>query len=70
MSNIFCEYCGNRISGWHYKYKGMVFCEDNNSACIKNYLFEEHDKEIEEDKEFDDYYDMDYVTFMEERGFG
>ncbi len=70
---MICKWCEKEIKGWHLKYKGMTFCEDNDNACLKNYLFEEHDREIEEDKVFDDDYNMDevdYVTFMEQRGFG
>lgn len=70
---MICEYCGKRIDGWYLRYKGKTFCEDANNTCIKNYLYEEHDKEIEEDREFTDEYNMDeidYVTFMEQRGLG
>lgn len=67
-----CEWCGNVIDSWYLKYKGKVFCECNDNACIKNYLYEEHDEEIGEDRVVDDDYNMnevDYVDFMEQRGF-
>lgn len=35
---------------------------------MKNYLFDEADSEIVEDRECTDDYRMDMVTFMEERG--
>lgn len=64
--------CHRELNGWFLKYKGKYFCDDENRDCIKTYLFEEADDErlIEEDKYCDDYYSMDYVRWMEDRGFG
>ena len=53
---MICKWCENRIDGYYLKYKGMTFCESNNCSCLKNYLFEEHDKEIEEGREVEDDY--------------
>lgn len=63
---MICKWCENKIDGYYLKYKGMVFCEDNNFSCIKNYLFEEYDKDMQEDRIVDDDYRMDEVLRMEE----
>lgn len=58
---MICAWCGNVIDSWYYKYKGKVFCECNQSRCIKEYLFEEADKDISEDRVVDDDYNMNEV---------
>lgn len=64
-----CAWCECELTGWYLIYKGKYFCRNNDDACLKNHLFEEADKDIEEDKDFSSDYRMDYVTWMEERGF-
>lgn len=64
-----CEWCGAELNGWYLKYHGKCFCRNKNDICLKNYLFDEADEEIEMDKNMSDYYRMDYVTWMEDRGF-
>lgn len=63
-----CAWCGRELNGWYLKYHEKKFCRCGNDICLKNYLFEEADDEIEMDKIMDDDYRMDYVTWMEDRG--
>lgn len=57
-----CEWCGKEITGWYLSYKNHNFCRDNDDLCLKNYLFEEHDEQIEMDKTGGDVeYDMSKV---------
>lgn len=63
-----CAWCEKDIHGYYLIYKGKTFCRCRNDLCLKNYLFDEADSEIVEDRECDDDYRMDMVTFMEERG--
>lgn len=66
---ICCEWCGNTITSWYLKYKGKNFCRSNSDSCLKNYLFDEADKEISEERtDCETEYRMDMVTFMEQRG--
>ena len=53
-----CKWCGREIKSWYLTYNGMPFCRYNNDQCLKNYLFEEHDKEIAEDRNGDSEYSM------------
>ena len=45
-----CGFCGKPIHSWYFVYKGKFFCEKDNSKCIKEYLYMEHDSEITEDR--------------------
>lgn len=64
----YCAWCDCELNSFYLRYRGKTFCRTNDDACIKNYLFEEADKEIEEDRDETDDYTMDYVLWMEERG--
>lgn len=64
----FCAWCGHELNGWYLEYHEKKFCRHGNDICLKNYLFEEADDEIEMDKIMDDDYRMDFVTWMEDRG--
>lgn len=48
--NKYCEYCGRELDGWFLTYKNKHFCRFGNDRCIKEYLYEEHDAEILEDR--------------------
>lgn len=64
-----CKWCGREIKSWFLRYDDESFCRDNDDLCLKNYLFEKFDKDIEEDREEGETkYTMDYITFLEERG--
>ena len=56
-----CYWCKKEITSWYYKYKGRVFCEDNDGQCLKNYLFEKFDRDIDLDRIFNEDYDMSHV---------
>lgn len=57
-----CKWCGKEIHGWYLIYKGMTFCSTKDDLCLKNYLYEEHDAEIDMDKtEGEVEYDMSKV---------
>ena len=45
-----CEWCKRELHNWYLTYKGKNFCRYNNDACLKNYLFDEADGEIEENR--------------------
>lgn len=44
---MICKWCGKEINGWYLRYKGNVFCREKDDLCLKNYLFEDADKDIE-----------------------
>lgn len=46
-----CEWCEKEIEGWYLIYKGKNFCRRNDDKCIKEYLYEQEDENI----------DMDYL---------
>lgn len=46
----FCDYCGRELDGWFLTYKDKHFCRFGNDRCIKEYLYEEHDAEILEER--------------------
>lgn len=57
-----CKWCGRELKSWFLIYKGYKFCRYNDDACLKNYLFEEAEKDIEEDRANGDVeYDMNEV---------
>lgn len=64
-----CAWCDREINGWYLTYHGKHFCRSKDDSCIKNFLYEEADGDIEMDKDMDDEYRMDYVRWMEDRGF-
>lgn len=49
MNNPECAWCGKPIEGWAYKYDDKYFCigGQREGICLKNYLFEKFDKDIE-----------------------
>lgn len=54
MDNQICAWCGKPIGNWAYKYDDKYFCpggskRDKDGICLKNYLFEKFDKDIELD---------------------
>ena len=55
---MYCKWCGRELKNWYLTYKDMHFCRYNNDSCLKNYLFEEHDKEITEDRDDNSEYSM------------
>lgn len=60
--NKYCEWCGKELKSWYLTYKGKAFCRYKDDACLKNYLFEEHDSEIGEERgKGDVQYDMGKV---------
>lgn len=52
---VCCKWCGREITNWGYKYDGMWFCDGGTKTravdgiCLKNYLFEKYQKDIEHD---------------------
>lgn len=60
---MICKWCGAELTGWYLTYKGCTFCRKRNDMCLKNLLFEEHDKDIGMDKVVEDYYDMGEVEY-------
>lgn len=46
----YCENCGRELDGWFLTYHGKHFCRYGNDKCIKDFLYEEHDAEIFEDR--------------------
>ena len=63
-----CEWCGRELNGWYLKYRGKFFCRIKDDGCLKNYLYEQADEEIELEKYQKSDYRMDMVTWMEDRG--
>ena len=51
-----CYWCEKKIDGWYIKYKGHVFCHSWDDSCIKNFLLNEADDDIE----------IDYLPSQEE----
>ena len=45
-----CAWCKRELHSWYLEYKGKKFCRYNNDACLKNYLFDEADPLIKEDR--------------------
>lgn len=59
----YCKWCGRELKSWYLTYKGNCFCRYNDDACLKNYLYEEADSEIKEDRGNGDVeYDMSEVA--------
>lgn len=57
-----CCWCHRQIDGWYYKYKHRVFCDINDGQCLKEYLFEKFEDDIEFDRVYtEDEYDMSHV---------
>lgn len=42
-----CFWCDNDIEGWYLVYEGKSFCRRRDDACIKEYLYEKIDGEID-----------------------
>lgn len=50
-----CKWCGKEIEGCYLIYGHYYFCREKNDQCLKDYLFDEKDKEIKMDyKESDE----------------
>ena len=64
----YCEWCGCALEGWYLKYHGKCFCRHKDDSCLKNYLFEEADDDIEMEQYVGNDYRMDMVRWMEDRG--
>ena len=63
-----CEWCGRELNGWYLKYREKFFCRTKDDGCLKNYLYEQADEEIELEKYEKSDYRMDMVRWMEDRG--
>ncbi len=57
----YCKWCGRELHGWYLTYKGMTFCDDKDEMCIKNYLREKHDLDIDSEIAEDSEYSMQEV---------
>ena len=42
-----CKSCGKEIEGYYLKYDGYSFCRRNNDECLKDYLFDKYDDDIQ-----------------------
>lgn len=42
-----CKSCGKKIEGYCLKYDGYSFCRRNNDECLKDYLFDKYDDDIQ-----------------------
>lgn len=42
-----CKWCGKEIEGWYLRYDDNVFCRRLDDLCLKNYLFDRADGDIE-----------------------
>lgn len=51
----FCEGCGHEITSWYFTYDGKYFCRDKDDRCIKEYLMDKFEDDIELDLEGAEY---------------
>ena len=56
---MYCYWCNDNIVGWYIKYKGHVFCRKNHDACVKDFLYDEADDNL----------DIDYLPSQEDLKF-
>lgn len=44
-----CYWCDEEIERWYIRYKGHVFCMNNDSHCVKNFWYEHSEDEYNVD---------------------